>query len=225
MRGKNPIRPPVQGDGKTLEVKRLFATLQGEGPFTGHPSVFIRLGGCNLACTFCDTQFEDFKPRALENIMAEARALAADEAGKRVRHLVVITGGEPLRQNIVPLCKALIADGFKVQIETNGTLYWPLPDEVAIVCSPKNTSGTYAPIREDLLSRLQALKFLISKHDGKYSHVGEVGQSRYGTPVYVQPMDEYDPARNAANLAYATEIAMRHGYRLSLQTHKILGIE
>ena len=224
MFGKNPIRPPVTGDGMELEVKHIFPTLQGEGPYTGHPSVFVRLGGCNLACSFCDTDFEDFALRGVSDIMAEVKILA-QEQGVRVRHLVVITGGEPLRQNIVPLCEMLLAEGFKVQIETNGTLYRALPEGVAIICSPKNTGGGYFPIRDDLLARVQALKFILSKHDDKYGDVGDVGQFTYHTPVYVQPMDEYDAVRNAENLAYAAEMAQRHGYILSLQTHKILGIE
>jgi len=224
MQGKNPIRPPASGDGNTLEVKHIFATLQGEGPYAGHPAVFVRLGGCNLACSFCDTDFEGFAPMELAAILSRVKYVA-DEAGKRVRHLVVITGGEPLRQNIAPLCEMLLAAGFKVQIETNGTLFRPLPPDVAIVCSPKNTGSGYFPLREDLLARLQALKFIISKHNALYRHVGAVGQEQYGTPVYVQPMDEYDAQRNADNLAYATDIAMQHGYILSLQTHKMLGIE
>ena len=72
---------------------------------------------------------------------------------------------------------------------------------------------------------MQALKFIISAHDEKYNHVGNVGQGMYHTPVYVQPMDEYDTERNAENIALAKELAMRNGYILSLQTHKILGIE
>ncbi len=225
MRGQNPIRPPVHSDGSTLDVKHMFPTLQGEGPYTGHPSVFVRLGGCNLACTFCDTNFEGYSAMPVADIMARVNELAKNDAGQRIRHLVVITGGEPLRQNIVPLCEVLLAQGFKVQIETNGTLFRPLPKNVDIICSPKNTTGSYAPIRDDLLQRLSALKFLVSKYDAKYSDVGEVGQEIYGIPVYVQPMDEYDTKRNAENTAYAAELAQRHGYRLSLQTHKILGIE
>jgi organic radical activating enzyme len=225
MRGKNPIRLPASGDGNILDVKHIFPTLQGEGPFVGHPAVFVRLGGCNLACTFCDTNFEDFRAIPVGGIIEQVAALAKNEEGKRIRNLVVITGGEPLRQNIAPLCEALLAEGFKVQIETNGTLFRPLPAEVDIVCSPKNTGGGYFPIREDLLSRLSALKFLISRFDEKYNHVGDVGQGAYPIPVYVQPMDEYDTKRNAENLTYAAELAQRHGYRLSLQTHKILGIE
>jgi len=224
MRGNNPIRQPIAGDGSQLEIKHIFPTLQGEGPFVGHPAVFVRLGGCNLACSFCDTDFEDYRQENITDIISEVKRLA-NEVGKRVRHLVVITGGEPLRQNIAPLCETLLAEKFKVQIETNGTLYRPLPEQVAIICSPKNTGTGYFPIREDLLKRMQALKFIISAHDEKYNHVGNVGQGMYHTPVYVQPMDEYDTERNAENIALAKELAMRNGYILSLQTHKILGIE
>jgi 7-carboxy-7-deazaguanine synthase len=225
MRGNNPIRKPVQHDGASLEVKSVFATLQGEGPYTGWPSVFVRLGGCNLACTFCDTDFEDYKSVALASLIEEVKQKSLDEAGKRIRPLVVITGGEPLRQNIAPLCEALLAESFKVQIETNGTLYRALPEGVDIICSPKNTGGGYFPVREDLLPRVNAFKFIISSRDENYNHVGEAGQKTFGTPVYVQPMDEYDDARNAENLALALRLATEHGYRLSLQTHKILGIE
>lgn len=218
MRGQNPIRQPVSDDGLKLAVKAIFATLQGEGPYAGRPAIFVRLGGCNLACDFCDTDFEDFTEMALSAVIAEVSRLKTHE------NLVVITGGEPLRQNIAPLCEALMALGLKVQIETNGTLFRALPKGVDIVCSPKNTNGNYHPIRPDLLPRVNAFKFLISKNDKAYSAVPEVGQVAYGTPVYVQPMDEYDAVKNAANLALATSIARAGGYYLSLQLHKIAGI-
>lgn len=219
MHGANPIRKPLVHDGSSLEVKSIFPTLQGEGPYTGWPSVFVRLGGCNLACSFCDTEFEDYRERAVADIVAEVKALGQN------RPLVVITGGEPLRQNIAPLCEVLLAQGFKVQIETNGTLMRELPDAVDIICSPKNTGGGYMPVRGDLLPRVNAFKFIISANDNKYNHVGAVGQERFGTPVYVQPMDEYDEAKNRENLALAMRLANEKGYRLSLQMHKILGIE
>lgn len=220
MHGNNPKRPPETGDGNTLQLVELFATLQGEGPFAGHPAVFVRLGGCNLACTFCDTEFERFAPIAREMLVTQI-AQASAEQGKRVRDLVVITGGEPLRQNIAPLCADLIAQGFRVQIETNGTLWRDLPEEVNVVCSPK---APYHPLRPDLLRRADALKFIISADDAEYHDVAEVGQAQYKIPVYVQPMDVADAARNAANLQRASQLAQTHGYRLSLQTHKILGI-
>ncbi|MFW0776533.1 MAG: 7-carboxy-7-deazaguanine synthase QueE [Rickettsiales bacterium] len=219
MFGDNPIRKPLKHDGNTLEVKSIFPTLQGEGPYAGWPSVFIRLGGCNLACNFCDTEFEDYKEMSTADIIKQIKTLAEH------RKLVVITGGEPFRQNISPLCEALIAENFKIQIETNGTLYRELPEAVEIVCSPKNTTGQYAKVREDLLPRINAFKFIVACDRDGYGKVEEVGQSTHNTPVYVQPMDEYDEAKNNANLSLAMQLASQHGYLLSLQTHKILGIE
>ena len=218
MFGKNPKRPPETGDGSTLSVVEIFPTLQGEGPFVGQPSVFVRLGGCNLACDFCDTEFEKFEEMTLD---ATVKTILHHAAG--IRDLVVITGGEPLRQNIAPLCERLLAAGLRVQIETNGTLWRPLPQDVDIVCSPKMTDGKYHPLRADLLERVSALKFIVAA-SGEYRAVGDVGQDIRNIPVYVQPMDEYDPIRNKANTHHALELAQAHGYRLSLQTHKMLGI-
>jgi 7-carboxy-7-deazaguanine synthase len=224
MFGDNPIRPPEKGDGSELLVQEIFPTLQGEGPMAGWPSVFVRLGGCNLACHFCDTEFESFQPMAMAELLAEVRAQALNDEGARVRNLVVITGGEPLRQNIVPFCEALLAAGFDVQIETNGTLWRPLPDAVHVICSPKAGTQGYAPIRGDVLARVAGLKFIVTAQEGLYHAVPEVGQTEAGVPVYVQPMDEQDEAKNAANTAHALALAQQHGYRLSLQTHKFLHI-
>lgn len=218
MRGQNPKRPPETGDGSSLKLVNVFATLQGEGPFVGQPAVFVRLGGCNLACEFCDTEFESFHDMDVKELLRDIEAKAE---GKH--DLVVITGGEPLRQNIAPLCEALLKAGFRVQIETNGTLWRELPEGVHIVCSPKVTNGGYHTLRPDLLERVDALKFLISADDADYRDVADVGQNGR-IPVYVQPIDAYDERKNAANRARAVELAQQHGYRLSLQTHKILGI-
>jgi organic radical activating enzyme len=221
MFGKNPKRSPEMGDGSSLNVVEIFTTLQGEGPFVGQPSVFVRLGGCNLACNFCDTEFEQFEAISLEVLVDRIMLQAAG-----LRDLVVITGGEPLRQNIVPLCEALLAKGLRVQIETNGTLWRPLPEEVNVVCSPKVTDGSYHPLRPDLLARVDALKFIVRAAEGEYHAVGDVGQSSAGRaiPIYVQPMDEYDPEKNKANTAYALELAQAKGHRLSMQMHKLWGI-
>ncbi len=135
MRGKNPIRGPEKGDGSTLLVQHIFPTLQGEGPYAGVPAVFIRLGGCNLACAFCDTEFESFREIRLGEIVERVLSFSSDERGQEAERgpfkLIVLTGGEPLRQPIGPLCAALIEAGFTVQIETNGTLWRDLPPEVA----------------------------------------------------------------------------------------------
>lgn len=221
MLGDNPIRPPLAGDGMTLDVQHIFPTLQGEGPLVGMPAIFIRLGGCNLACDFCDTEFESFSPMRLEEILEAVRS----SGHPVVRYIAVITGGEPLRQNIAPLCDALLAAGHAVQIETNGTLWRSLDDRVQVVCSPKISGGSYHPLRGDLLARTNAIKFIVSASHPDYGDIAEVGQRAYGIPVYIQPMDERDEAKNRANRDLAVALAMKTGGRVCLQLHKVLGIE
>lgn len=224
MFGKNNILKPEAHSGLSLDIQEIFSTLQGEGPYTGHPSVFIRLGGCNLACEFCDTEFESYQNLFVEKIIEETSRLSKNDEGKIVRKLVVITGGEPLRQPIEYLCQELLKLNFLVQIETNGTLFRDLPPEIKIICSPKITNNKYHQIRPDLLSRVNAFKFIISKTNKNYSEISDVGQVKFNIPTYLQPMDEYDEEKNKNNLKYAVELCEKHGYLLSLQTHKLLGI-
>ncbi len=225
MLGDNPKRPPVTGDGSVLFVKNTFKTLQGEGPHVGVSSVFIRLGGCNLACSFCDTEFEEYEEMPLENLLQEVSDLSLNDSGVRSASLVVITGGEPLRQPIGPLCERLIELGYEVQIETNGTLYRELPKEVDVICSPKVSANKYLSVHRDLLPRVSAFKFLISGAIKEYSAVPELGQTKHNIPVYVQAMDQQDEQINAKNQKMAVDLAINNNYRLSYQVHKKLGIE
>ncbi|NBX52503.1 MAG: 7-carboxy-7-deazaguanine synthase QueE [Proteobacteria bacterium] len=242
MFGNNKILAPVVHDGDFLEVQEIFQTLQGEGNFVGQPAVFIRLGGCNLACKFCDTEFDNLEKISLENILQKISDLSLNHLNQRVRNLVVITGGEPFRQPIEKLCDRLIDANFLVQIETNGTLFRNLNDKVKIICSPKATAKNivncidqstnssltqtqqYHQIRPDLLARITSFKFIISAHQASYSSVPQVGQDRYQTTVFVQPMDEYDDQKNRENLQLAIKLCQENGYFLSLQTHKIVGL-
>lgn len=223
MLGKNPIRPPINSDGEILEVKNIFTTIQGEGPYAGTPAVFVRLGGCNLACEFCDTDFENFNNMNVNEIVKKVEELAYKN-NKLPFNFIVITGGEPFRQPLEKLCEELIKKNFKIQIETNGTLYRPVNDNVDIICSPKNQGNGYFRIREDLLKRLNALKFVVAEGHTEYSEVADVGQGDYRIPVYVQPMDEGDTEKNKKNLEFAKEIAMKNGYKLSIQMHKLFGM-
>jgi organic radical activating enzyme len=225
MFGQNKILKPEIHDGQNLDVQEIFSTLQGEGPYAGHPSVFIRLGGCNLACDFCDTEFDSYKNISLKKITEEVLNLAKNSEGRVVRKLIVITGGEPLRQPIEQLCAELIKLDFLIQIETNGTIFRDLPPEVKIICSPKNTSMGYSKIRPDLLSRISAFKFIISKSNQNYRDISEVGQSQFQIPVYVQPMDEYDETKSQINLQHALALCEKYGHILSLQIHKILKLK
>lgn len=225
MLGDNPKRPPTIGDGSSLLVKNIFKTLQGEGPHAGMPAIFIRLGGCNLACSFCDTEFENYQKHYLFEILKTIEKLSLNSQSIRSVNLVVITGGEPFRQPINALCEKLLSLGFAIQIETNGTLYREIPKEVDIICSPKVSNNKYLSVREDLLPKIMAFKFLISSNIEFYESVPELGQSKYNIPVFVQAMDEYNVKINKKNQQMAVELAINNGYRLSYQIHKNLGIE
>lgn len=218
MFGKNKILKPQNHEGNELEVQEIFSTFQGEGPFVGYPSIFIRLGGCNLACDFCDTEFDSFHKISLENIIKKVLELSNNQ-----EKLIVITGGEPFRQPINKLCQELINLKFLVQIETNGTLYRDIPKEVKIICSPKNNGKNYQQIRADLLVRTNALKFIISASKPQYSDIADVGQNAFKIPVYLQAMDEYNAKKNQENYKLVLELAKKYNARISLQMHKIMG--
>lgn len=225
MFGQNPKRGAFTGDGTSLEVKSIFKTIQGEGTFVGVPAIFVRLGGCNLACEFCDTEFENFDLVAINDILAKISKLSLNFKNEQSVSLVVITGGEPMRQPIELLCQKLLEQGFNIQIETNGTLFRSLPAEVSIICSPKAGKNGYSKVREDLLPKISAMKFIIAKNISEYSLIPEVGQTAYNIPVFVQPMDQNDCKLNEENNELAIKLALESGARLSLQTHKFLGIE
>ena len=218
MLGKNKISRPVKYDGFFF-VHSMFYTLQGEGIFAGHPAVFIRMSGCNLKCSFCDTEFDDKSKISTEGVVEESLRLSNGKA-----KLIVITGGEPLLQDIGILCTKLIKKGFDVQIETNGTIYRKLPKKTNIVCSPKIGLDNKYFVDKRIIKRVNAFKFIISKKHPNYNKVpSEIVEHK--SLIYVQPMDEMDEKQNAKNIKYATKIALENGYAISLQLHKILNIE
>lgn len=254
MFGKNPIREDERSlDGLTLAVQEIFYTLQGEGPQSGRPSVFIRLAGCNLACHFCDTEFES----KIEN------RLSIDQMVKLVmsfphHDLVVLTGGEPLRQNVVPLVNLLLREGVgMVQIETAGTLWQQelevLCDEdlVQIVCSPKTPNINrriklfcehYKYIIEhDKLNAADGLP--IGSTQGVISWPGRTQPSLIYRPfldpeiapapnatIWVSPCDAHGPdfgdgdVITKMNIKAAVQSALTFGHRLSLQVHKLVDL-
>jgi len=204
-------------------VKEIFYTLQGEGTNAGRPAVFCRFAGCNLwsgrevdrskaDCQFCDTDFvgtdgEGGGKFATAGQLAEACAAAAGAAGPT---FVVLTGGEPMLQVDGALIDALHGRGFTVAIETNGTL--PVPRAIDWICvSPK--AGT------DLKQRSgDELKLV-------YPQAGLDPEALAGlafTHRYLQPMDGPGGAENTqAAIAYCKA---HPAWRLSVQTHKLLGI-
>jgi 7-carboxy-7-deazaguanine synthase len=265
MHGHNIILKVERDPDGALAVHSMFYTIQGEGPLAGFPAVFLRLYGCSLSCAWCDTEFEDNNIRwpadklstALWS-MLEARRIYTSLVND-TSPLLVITGGEPMRQHLAPFIEAAIDKGFRVQIETAGIHWQPelevfdaYPDDLMYVVSPKT-----GRIRPELEQRAACLKYIVSACD---SNSTADGLPLYSVPmggrgiaarapmyrptwataqpdrIFVQaeaPIDagiqtergwqQWRDARDR-NLAYAADIAMRFGYRLSFQIHKTIGL-
>ena len=247
MFGKNKPLPQLKTDGRMLRIKEIFPTIQGEGPLAGTPAIFIRLEGCNLRCAWCDTSFEDGEGLELPEIMDRVRGL--HNPSKQV----VLTGGEPLRQNISQLIRALNNEGYRVQIETAGTLWFDDLDEIewgsmnTIVVSPKIQTvhkkvRWHGPawkyiIREGEIDETDGLPNRSTQEPGKVARIArpwdvlevrgwtlEEAIDNYRDNIFLQPCDEHDPAATKKNMILTAALAMKFGYRVSLQMHKILDL-
>lgn len=191
-----------------MKVRELFYSLQGEGAQAGTPAVFLRFAGCNLRCSFCDTDFDHGDYMTEEEILTEIAKYPAP--------LVVVTGGEPSLQLTESLVDAIHGIGKRVAVETNGT--HPLPSNVDwITCSPK--AAFVGPTGCVMLQRASELKVV-------YDGLHEV--SDYGIEAdyyYLQPCDVGDHIRNQEILRETIDYILRHPkWRLSLQTHKLIGV-
>lgn len=235
IKNHQPKEPQTLLLSDKLDIHSIFYTIQGEGLYAGHPAVFIRLAGCNLQCPACDTEYTEGRRKLnVEAICAEA-VNKCNSNSSFDRPIVVITGGEPFRQNITLLVKTLIELGFEVQIETNGTAYVPdFPYHlVTIMCSPKNGS-----VHPKLRPHVDAYKYVLSHDavcgiDGLPTSVlatdsgGKVArpQGGFDGKIFVQPMDAKDKQANAKNLDAAIRSAMKHNYVFCLQVHKYIDME
>ena len=205
-------------------VKEIFLTLQGEGAHAGRASVFCRFAGCNLwsgreadragaVCQFCDTDFVG-TDGTLGGRYATAQELAATIAaqwtGTDSNRYVVLTGGEPLLQVDAPLVDALHANGFEIGVETNGTIL--PPEGLDWICvSPKAGSDLVVRCGHELKLVYPQAQALPEAFEG-------LAFERFS----LQPMDGLDVAENTAR---AIDYCLRHPqWRLSVQTHKTLGI-
>ncbi len=211
----------------TYSVKEIYFTLQGEGAHTGRPAVFLRFAGCNLwsgreehriaaVCKFCDTEFvgTDGPGGGKFETASElaAAVTAAWRAGDDDRY-VVCTGGEPLLQLDSKAIDALHAAGFEIGVETNGTL--AAPDGIDWLCvSPKANADLVQTTGDELKlvypqqeAEAQPEQFI----DLHFKH------------FFLQPCDD---AQQDDNTKRAIEYCLRHPqWKLSLQTHKLLGID
>lgn len=234
-----PIEKIIASSQVDLQVHSIFPTIQGEGPFVGQPALFVRMAGCNLQCPQCDTDY------TTNRFPISARVLY-NEIKHRLQfmeqintNLIVITGGEPLRQNLGDLILLLLQQEYRVQLETNGTSDGVLPSAIlghrnlTIVCSPKT-----GRVSRRLEPFIHSLKYIISHHsvsdvDGlpikALNHPNSPVLARppigFTGTVYVQPADAGDELINQKNLKAAIDSCMIFGYTLCIQTHKIIGMD
>ena len=185
-----------------MKVNEIFYSLQGEGKYTGTAAVFVRLSGCNRRCWFCDTKHEDGTEMTEEDIVKAVKKYPA-------RH-IVITGGEPTMQLTARLTEMLHREGFFIQIETNGSIALPDGAEVDwITCSPK---GNEIKIQRSDELKLLFLPEYLEKYDG-------VEAKEYR----LQGVDNGNVNPNLNHLV--SYIKENPKWRLSLQTHKLIGVQ
>ena len=190
----------------TLRLTEIFYTLQGEGTWTGTPAVFVRLAGCNLACEFCDTDYAIRALAGIDDIVARVEAIGGSCP------MVVLTGGEPLAQRATPaLIAALRGAGRRVHVESNGTIFTELPRDVWLCVSPKER------VDARMARRADEVKLIV---DGRVpeEHLPLFPDQ---ATIFLQP-----EGNKAHNIEIAVAYARAHPqrFRLSLQTHKFIGI-
>jgi 7-carboxy-7-deazaguanine synthase (Cx14CxxC type) len=208
----------------SYSVKEIFLTLQGEGGQAGRAAVFCRFAGCNLwsgreadrataVCTFCDTDFVGMDGEGGGRFAAAedlVQAVAAKWAGPPEHRLVVCTGGEPLLQLDAPLIAAFHAAAFSIAVETNGTI--AAPEGLDWICvSPKAD----APLAQ---TSGQELKLVYPQKGVDPARFEALDFERF----FLQPMD--GPAREANTEAAVAYCLSHPRWRLSVQTHKYLGL-
>jgi len=219
------------------KINEFFETIQGEGSFTGQPSIFIRLQGCPVACSWCDTK-HTWDVNLEDSVSTEAMASKTEETtqwanmsvddilswvktqGYQAKH-IVITGGEPAMVDLTPLCEGFEAQGYSCQLETSGTFEIQVTDKCWVTVSPKiNMKGGYK-ILNSALNRANEIKHPVATehHVDELTHLLNEHKIT-NTPIYLQPISQKQRATELA-----IETCIKNNWRLSIQVHKYIGIE
>ena len=194
-----------------MRVNDIFYSLQGEGYHTGRAAVFVRFAGCNLRCSFCDTEFDSYREMTADEIVTAISQYPA--------RFVVLTGGEPTLQVDEAFVDLLHQHSFEVAMESNGTR--PAPQNLDwLTVSPKRLRGK---AKEDTGKRLpDELKVIFDEDTDPETYL-----STLHTPLlFLQPCDTGNIERNAVIINKCVDYIKEHPeWRLSLQTHKLVGFK
>ena len=199
---------------RVFRVNNIFFSLQGEGRNTGRAAVFIRFAGCNLRCSFCDTEFNTYREMSGEDILAAISGYPS--------HFVVLTGGEPTLQVDEAFVNLLHQQGYEVAMESNGTR--PAPQNLDwLTVSPKE--GGKWEKNNDNCRQPDEIKIVF---DDEINPEEFIAHSSFLIPplLYLQPCDTGDAERNRVITQACVDYIKAHPrWRLSLQTHKLIDIE
>ncbi|MDT0593926.1 7-carboxy-7-deazaguanine synthase QueE [Glaciecola petra] len=229
-----------------LQVNEVFETIQGEGFWTGTPSIFVRLQGCPVGCPWCDTKHTwDLLPnnlRSVDVIMQENEesafyfsaspeslfALFKDKS-YTAKH-IVITGGEPCMFDLVPFTELAHKKGYSTQIETSGTFSISCSEETWVTVSPKINMKAGMPVLVSAMQRANEIKHPVAmqKHIDELNVLlqesdltqGNNKQNEQSALIYLQPISQQERATQLA-----VDTCIKNNWRLSVQLHKYIGVE
>ena len=192
-------------------IVEIFHSVQGEGYHTGIPHVFVRFGNCNLRCEWCDTNFLEYEMRDLEDIVSEVSSYNCDR--------VIFTGGEPALQDLGSIGMELKKLGIHISIETNGTI--PVDPIVDWICvSPKDQLYPDAVIRQRSGNELKVV--YCGQDLSMYDELRTGFEHHFLQPCY---MEAESVESNGSSFRLVESLVKRTpGWRLSLQTHKWMGV-
>ena len=231
---------------RTYKVNDIFYSLQGEGRNTGRAAAFIRFAGCNLRCPFCDTEFDSYREMTADEILQEIAQLSSFTSplssftSPLSSLFIVLTGGEPTLQVDEHFVDLLHQEGYEVAMESNGTR--PAPRNLDwLTVSPKVVDGGRsmvdggswmvdgegkAPDEIKIVFEENTAEMLSSPASPLSSLLSPLSSLPSPPFLYLQPCDTGDSARNAFILQQCISYIKQHPqWRLSLQTHKLIGIE
>jgi len=219
-----------------MKINEIFKTIQGEATFTGTPSIFIRLQGCPVWCSWCDTKFtwhtgKKSKLTSIENILSKDKQddrycdITEEELLKIVDTFncnhIVITGGEPFIQDLSKLFN--LFKKYSIQVETSCTQLIECPSNIWITGSPKINMAGNQKISAISIKRANEIKFPILNEDDVKNLLELIDLYNIQVPIWLQPVDINGKKENSLGLCLDT--CYKYNFRLSIQTHKYIGLK